>query len=348
MTYEPWLGPPPGTTPETEPPKRSFLRDRRVLTLGIGGVAVVAVAATAAAVALVDRGQSAPPAGSVPTSTAAPRSETGKPEPRPGAFSIATAGDCLDWPASNVAAARLVDCAGEHRFEVTEAIDTRVLPDNEFGDAAPPPTEERIQQLGIERCEAAARQYLGPKFLPISKFTISVLWAGERGWRQRGERTVLCGLQLAGVDGELEMIQGRVADLDQSRVWPAGTCLGIDPATKQPTDIPVDCTAPHSMEITGMVDVGATFPDALPPEADQDTVVKQACTEITDAYLAPLQLGETALMLIYSTVPPENWAAGSRRASCSVGAPRDDGGWSELLNGVKGNLLIDGDPPVPR
>ena len=82
--------------------------------------------------------------------------------------------------------------------------------------------------------------------------------------------------------------RARSPTIDQSKVWPAGTCLGIDPTTNQPTDIPVDCAAPHAMEVTGAVNLAEKFPGGLPPEPDQDAFIKDACTRMTDAYLAPI------------------------------------------------------------
>src|SRR5690348_9164878 len=107
-------------------------------------------------------------------------------------------------------------------------------------------------------------------------------------------------LLLPGPNNQQLAFKGKVADVDQSKVWPAGTCLGIDPGTNQPTDIPVDCAAPHAMEVTGAVNLAEKFPEALPPEAEQDGFIKDACTRMTDAYLAPIQLRSTTLTLIYS------------------------------------------------
>jgi len=129
-------------------------------------------------------------------------------------------------------------------------------------------------------------------------------------------------------------------------VWPAGTCLGIDPGTNQPTDIPVDCAAPHAMEVTGAVNLAEKFPQALPPEPEQDGFIKDACTRMTDAYLAPIQLRSTTLTLIYSTISLPSWSAGSHQVSCSIGATLGNGGWSTLLNSAKGPLMINGQPPV--
>jgi predicted heme/steroid binding protein len=191
------------------------------------------------------------------------------------------------------------------------------------------------------------RRDLGEHFDPNSRFTVSMMWAGDKAWRQSGERRMLCGVQLPGVNNSQLAFQGKVADIDQSKVWPAGTCLGIDPSTNQPTDIPVDCAGPHAMEVTGAVNVAEKFPAGLPPEPEQDAFIKDACTRMTDAYLAPIQLRSTTLTLIYSTISLPSWSAGSHQVSCSIGATLGNGGWSTLLNSARGPLQINGQPPIP-
>jgi predicted heme/steroid binding protein len=262
-------------------------------------------------------------------------------------FSKSKSGDCLNWPERNPDAAEVVDCKGEHRFEVAESVDMRTFPGSEYGPDAAPPSPSRIQQISQEQCQVAVRRYLGEHFDPNSRFTVSMMWAGDKAWRQSGERRMLCGVQLPGVNNSQLAFQGKVADIDQSKVWPAGTCLGIDPSTNQPTDIPVDCAGPHAMEVTGAVNVAEKFPAGLPPEPEQDAFIKDACTRMTDAYLAPIQLRSTTLTLIYSTISLPSWSAGSHQVSCSIGATLGNGGWSTLLNSARGPLQINGQPPVP-
>ena len=262
-------------------------------------------------------------------------------------FKHAKAGDCLNWPDRTPDAAEIVDCKDEHRFEVAESVDMRTFPGSEYGPDAAPPSIARIQQISQEQCSAAVKQYLGTQFDPNSRFTVSMLWSGDRAWRQSGERRMLCGLQLPGANNQQLDFKGKVADNDQSKVWPAGTCLGIDPSTNQPTDIPIDCAAPHAMEVSGVVNLAEKFPAGLPPEPEQDGFIKDECTRMTDAYLAPIQLRSTTLTLIYSTVSLPSWSAGSHQVSCSIGATLGNGGWSTLLNNAKGPLLINGQPPVP-
>lgn len=256
-------------------------------------------------------------------------------------------GDCLNWPDRTPDAAQLVPCQDQHRFEVAQVIDMSTFPGSEYGPKAAPPSTARIQQITQEQCQAAVRQYLGPKFDPDSRFVVSLLWSGERDWRESGERRMMCGLQLPGPADQQLAHAGRVADVDQSKVWAAGTCLGIDPAINQPTDIPVDCTTPHAIEVTGSVNLAEKFPGAMPSDADQDAYVKDACTKTADAYLAPTELRSTTLTLMYSTISLPSWAAGSHQVSCNIGATLGNGGWSTLVNSAKGPLLINGQPVVP-
>jgi predicted heme/steroid binding protein len=261
-------------------------------------------------------------------------------------FNHAKSGDCLSWPDRTPDAAEMVDCKDDHRFEVAQSVDMRTFPGSEYGPDAAPPSPARIQQISQEQCSAAVKRYLGARFDPNSRFTVSMLWSGDKAWRQSGERRMLCGLQLPGPNNQQLSFKGKVADVDQSKVWPAGTCLGIDPSTNQPTDIPVDCAAPHAMEVTGAVNLAEKFPQTLPPEPEQDSFIKDACTRMTDAYLAPIQLRSTTLTLIYSTISLPSWSAGSHQVSCSIGATLGNGGWSTLLNSAKGPLMINGQPPV--
>lgn len=262
-------------------------------------------------------------------------------------FADAKPGDCLNWADNAPDAATIVDCAADHRFEVAESIDMRAYPGSEYAPDADPPSPARIQQISLEQCEPAVENYLAGRYDPNSRFSISLLWAGDAAWKQSGERRMLCGLQLPGPANQQAAFAGKVTDLDQSKVWPSGTCLGIDPATNQPTDVPIDCGVPHAMEVTGVVNLAEKFPGGLPAESDQDGFIKEVCNRLTDAYLAPTQLRDTTLTLIYSTVSLPSWTAGSRQVSCSIGATLGNGGWATLINSAKGPLLINGQPPVP-
>lgn len=236
-------------------------------------------------------------------------------------FSHAQSGTCLNWPPDAPDKPSFVQCRSDHVFEVAKPVGMK-----SFG----------------EPCQLAVREYLGMRYDPSSRFTISVLWAGDAGGADGGN--LLCGLQLLGPNGKPTPFKGRIADLDQSKVWPAGTCLGID-ASNRSTDIPVDCTAPHTLEVTGAVGLAERFPGARPSDADQRAFINETCTRTADAYLAPATLAQSGLSLGYETLSPTSWAAGSRQVSCSIGRPAAQG-WTVANSSARNLSPADLPPPA--
>lgn len=235
-------------------------------------------------------------------------------------FSNVDSGTCLNWPKGAPNQPSFVQCTEDHVFEVAESVDASNVEAN---------------------CDLAARRYLGNRYDPNSKFAVSVLWSGDASGAQSGDRHLLCGLQLPGPDDQPVPFQGKVADLDQSKVWAPGTCLGIDSATNQPTDVPVDCAAPHALEVTGAVNLAERFPGPPPSAADQDEFIRAACTRATEAYLAPIPVQTTGLTLNYSTVSAASWSAGSRQVSCAIGATQGDKGWAARTGSAKKAVAVD-------
>jgi hypothetical protein len=196
-------------------------------------------------------------------------------------------------------------------------------------------------------CQQAVQRYLGAHYDPNSKFTASVMWPGETS--QTVGRQLLCGLQLTGAGNQPVAFAGRIAQLDQSKTWPAGTCLAIDPATNQSTDVLVDCAQTHAQEITGSVNLANTFGSAPPAPDEQDAVLKVGCARTAATYLAPAGLEDIGLTPIYRAVSPQSWSAGSRQVSCGIGAPMADGVLAPLVGTAKDRLSINGQAPImPR
>ena len=215
-------------------------------------------------------------------------------------FGNANSGTCLGWPPDEPDKPSFVQCAGDHMFEVIKPV-----PMNNFG----------------EPCQLAAREYLGNRYDPSSRFTISVIWPGDAVGTPASERNLLCGLQLLGPGGRAVPFKGKIAEIDQSRVWPPGTCIGIDEATHRSTDVPADCALPHALEVAGAANLGERFPDGFPAEPEQMAFLADVCTRAADAYLAPTTLAAADMTVHYDTVSPASWAAGSRQVSCSIGTP---------------------------
>lgn len=209
-------------------------------------------------------------------------------------------GSCLVWQPGESDRLSFAQCATPHMFEVAKSFTG--------GDNEP--------------CDLTVRDYLGERFDPDSKFAITELSPAVHS--AAGSRRRLCGLQLPGPDGHPVPFRGQVAETDQSKVWPPGTCLGGDSKSNRPTDIALDCAAPHTVEVIGAVDLGAQFHSATPSDTEQTAALQDSCAHLAAAYLAPRSVASTGLKLIYHAIGPSSWGAGSRHATCSLG-PKQPG-----------------------
>lgn len=260
------------------------------------------------------------------------------------AFGTAKQGDCLTWSKPDASDLGKVDCAEPHLFEVAAEIDLSLYPGAEFGPGSKYPGVLRFSELRDEHCAPAVAAYLGAKFDPHGKYDVGLINPGEKGWGA-GERTLRCGIQESSTTGAPLPITGPVAGQDQSKVWEPGTCRGINQGV--PTDA-VDCNQEHAYEITGLVDLAQQFPGAAPSMQDQDKFLEGVCTDMTTKYLgAPDTLRNKTLTLFWDNLDPISWLAGSRKVNCSVGKEVDAGGFAPLVRSAKGDILINGQPPVP-
>ena len=240
-------------------------------------------------------------------------------------FSNAQAGTCLSWPPDAPDKPSFVQCRSDHMFEVAKPVGM-----NSFG----------------EPCQLAVREYLGTRYDPSSRFTISVLWAGDADGTNAGGRNLLCGLQLLGPDGKPIPFKGRIADLDQSKVWPPGTCLGIDSSNRS-TDIPVDCSSPHAPGGHRRRQPGRTLPWRAAFGRRPARVHQRRVHADGRRLPGPSHAGPSDLSLGYETVSPASWAAGSRQVSCSVGKPAEQG-WTARTASAGTPSPADLPPPAAR
>jgi hypothetical protein len=298
---------------DDQPHRRSSLRLMKLLLIS------VTLAAIIASVAVVWR-MSDRPAASAPALVAHP-------------------GDCLNWPTGAPERAAVVNCVSDHVFEVadSEAVTQSSGP-------APSSTDAGLRPEFQQKCTDAVDRYLGPRYDPGGRFVVGMVWQSTGVDRQAAGRLV-CGLQLPSDGAASVPFRGRVADQDQSNVWPLGTCLGI--RNGQPTEVVVDCASPHALEITGTEDLSNVFTQAAPSVEAQDSVVQDACTSLTTAYLAPTTLASTGLVLRYRPIEAAGWDTGTRKTACRIGFPKPDGSWATLVGDAETSLVVDGRPAAP-
>ena len=256
-------------------------------------------------------------------------------------FANAKTGDCLNWPDNAMETATIVDCTDDHRFEVAEAVDMRAFPGASSARCRPA-VAGAYPADHLRAVRAGGRALPRAKYDPNSRFSISMLWAGDKAWKHAGERRLLCGLQLPRAPNNQQLVfKGKVADVDQSRCGPRAACLASthhqSAQRRAGRLLGAACHGSHRER-----EPRREVPGGLPVDADQDAFIREVCNSLTDACLAPVKLRDTTLTLIYNTVSLPSWTAGGRQISCNIGATLGNGGWATLINTAKGPLLVNG------
>lgn len=247
-----------------------------------------------------------------------------------------TPGTCLTWKQADAADAALVDCAQPHLFEQVGAIDVTGID---------LPDEQRVRQLVNEQCTPLVVTYLSGRYDPNGKFRSGLLRPSAQSWDD-GNRMLRCGLQAYSRSGALYPIVGKVADQDQARVEPPGTCLGID---GRAIGDPIDCAKPHAVESVGSVDLAVKFTDAFPSVADQDAYLQPECAKLAAAYAGGANAIEKKKLVVYwDNLNQQSWGAGTRRVACNVAALlKDPPGFAAVSGSARGQVSISDKPAPP-
>ncbi|MHD0159701.1 septum formation family protein [Corynebacterium diphtheriae] len=264
-----------------------------------------------------------------------------------GSFTSADAGACLTWAdnGGKVSKFEQTDCASEHRFEVSSREDLNAYPSKEFSNNAAKPDLTRQAQLREELCLSPTLQYLGGTYDPLGRYSIASILPPQDAW-EKGDRTLLCGVQATDDSGKVIITSGKAAEQDQSRIFGAGQCLLIDAA--KATRV-VDCQQDHQLEITSVVDLQPVFPQVIPSIEDQDNHLQQVCTQAARDYLGgddPLYY--STLQPFWTTLPDNSWSGGSHSVNCALVLGQEDGNFGVLHGTAKHGFTINGQPPAPR
>ncbi len=333
----------------TSKPEKPTTRSARTVSASVArrALALVAVGAVGAAAVtlLVTDGFDQPE--KITTHSVAGPATTGPVSA--SSFGSADPGTCLQWtptddPETDRQDLAQVSCAEPHRFEVAKDVDMSAYPGIEFAPGSAYPGAMRFSQLRDEHCIDSVVDYLGTKFDPNGKFSVGLMFPSQTGWAT-GERTLRCGVQQSSNTGVPQEMTGSVLDQDQSSVWDVGTCIGIN--QNVPSD-PVECSQPHAFEAASVIDLQQQFQVGIPNEADQDAYLEPTCTDAVNAYLgSDTALRDKTLTLFWSTIDVTSWLAGSRQVTCSIGKELDEGGFATITGSATGDILINGQPPVP-
>ncbi len=263
------------------------------------------------------------------------------------AYAGAAPGTCLTWSvdaADRVASFDEVDCAEPHRFEVAGRID--LSQDPAFADG-PLPGSEALAPVGTEQCLPMIARYAGRDVDPVGTFTGLVVPPSEAGW-DKGDRSVLCGVAAAELDGRSALSTGIFAEADQHRRWDPGTCLGF--TAEGLPGAPVPCAQDHSIEIVADIDVAGIFPEGpVPPEPRvQSELTAQACLDAGIAYLGDAEAlrQSTLISTLVHPISEISWLTGSRTVNCGLMKSAEPGPFAVLRGSARQGVLIDGQTPV--
>lgn len=258
-------------------------------------------------------------------------------------FSEAQPGQCLNWSLhddGSVSDFKIVDCGGEHRFEVTQRVNLATYPTSEFGENAPIPDHARQAALTTELCEAPTLAYLAGRFDPSGRYTISPILPPAQAWAH-GDRTLLCGIQVTNDQGQAEAVTGKVEAQDQSLTYDPGTCVLVTESGEMQA---VDCSQPHSFEVTSKVDVSQQYSDY--PSAEVLTnYLGQTCTQAAIDYVGSDDaLYNSTLEPFWTSLTEDNWKGGSHSVNCAVAKINtSSASFASLAGSVKdSSLSIDG------
>ena len=249
-----------------------------------------------------------------------------------------TPGSCLSWSAADGSDVAGVACDQPHLFETAGPVRA------DQPEGAPFPADAAWQQLVSAQCAPLVQGYLGRPLDPTGRYKVGALKPTQTAWED-GDRTVRCGLQAPGRSGALFSSTGKVADADQAVVFAPGTCLGL--AGKEVSDPVSSCTRTHAAEVAGTVDLGARFPNALPPVDDQDNVLQPECTRVAQEAVGAQKLADSKLTVYWTNVNQASWDAGTRRVSCNMGSLlADNSGFAPLTGAVRDGVTIGGQAPA--
>jgi hypothetical protein len=222
------------------------------------------------------------------------------------------ASDCLNWRKPDLSDVQKVDCGTSHLFEVTGTVDISA----QYGKDAPFPADDLWQKISTDHCAKPSLDYLGGKFDPFGKYTVGPLNPGAQQWAS-GYRTLRCGLQVVGPAGGLLPSFGSAKAQDQSDVYDPGVCLGINGNS---VGDPIPCAEPHTFEIVGVVDLGASLPGDFPAPEKQDEVLPAKCDAMAAEYSGGADLKAKNLVVTWDNRVLESWTAGSKKVNCKIGA----------------------------
>jgi hypothetical protein len=219
-------------------------------------------------------------------------------------------GDCLTWIQGGMPTTSLqhvVPCSQPHLVEVAGAV--RVT-----RDYAQYPTDADWRFVAQHDCLLLVDVLLGGPVEPDGRYYATALRPLPTYWAQDHDRRVQCAVAKWGatppeIERELSPFVGRVEESARTRIEHVGACEDAD-------YIYTACTNPHTLELTGYVDLSGLVTERPANDGDWMPLVGSRCEQVGRAYLGrPYRTDE---QYAFIQIAPERWSAGTRVVECFV------------------------------
>jgi hypothetical protein len=194
------------------------------------------------------------------------------------------------------------------------------------------PGEAAIDAYTNQHCAAPIRSFLGYGLDPYGRFGIGSIQPTPDGW-MAGDRSYYCDIQLssgAPSTAKLTLFTGEVRGADQELLDPVGSCLKVG------APVPVPCSGPHQLELTGNVTISAGATQ-WPASAERwQMLVGSRCANVNLNYVGGTY--PPGYQTSWLELPASSWAAGERTIQCTIGRPSLAAGsssWASTTGSVR-------------
>ncbi len=221
-----------------------------------------------------------------------------------------TPGQCVTWDqtkaVSGTRQTSVVPCTRPHLIEIA----SDVIQITGFGPTYP--GAAALDTYSNKVCPGPDDTFLGDVVDPDGRFAVGGLTPTSNSWAT-GDNTLWCDIQLTSTTTTslLTAFSGDVRGADQTLLAPVGSCQKAGPF------IIVACTGPHTVQITGNVNLAEQVFTLPKNDAQWQSIMSQPCGQLARSFLGGAY--PAGVRSGWYVIEPTSWDAGRRIAQCTVG-----------------------------
>ena len=220
-------------------------------------------------------------------------------------------GECVTLPPESASSTKTktVACTKPHDLEIAGQATVGA-------DVVDYPSTDEWKVLITQLCDPVVAQYLGGTIDPRGRFLTKAIHPLQTMWDLTTPHSLDCAVATRPqrqVDFDHPpRLTGAARGATQTFTFPVGSCIPI-PASGG-IALPVECSEPHSFEVTGVADIAGRI-DHLPGAHELDAFLGPTCSTFAVQYLGHPLDGDLTSWL---TIGDQSWNAGRRQMECLV------------------------------